>query len=151
MLRLVLALVALSLTAARAESDCVALGFTGLGLCSSCDALEAATLDAELAAECRGCCVAEADGEDDGPFLSAVLEVDSWRLASLPELKAFKEELPKLFPAGNVGLHLRSYASPTLVLQGGAGQEAVRVPVGGWKKHTLVEYLGKKLEKRETK
>lgn len=94
--------------------------------------------------------MAEAEGEDDGPFLSAVLEVDSWRLGALPELKAFSEELPTLFPAKTVALQLRSYASPTLVLHRGAGREPVRVPVGGWKKHTLVDYLGKKLRAGET-
>ncbi len=104
---------------------------------------------AALAAECRQCCAEDAGGDAAaGPFHSAALEVCSWRLAALSEVKGFVDGPAKAYPPEVFQLNLKPGSPPTLVLRGaGAGADAVmhRIRVDGWKQDTIADYLRSKL------
>mmetsp|Transcript_1091 Transcript_1091/g.1537 ORF Transcript_1091/g.1537 Transcript_1091/m.1537 type:complete len:107 (-) Transcript_1091:423-743(-) len=66
-------------TSADASANCLDLGFTGMQLCSDCDALAEFVKDEGLVSECKQCCAKESkrSANKDIKFTSATLEVCS--------------------------------------------------------------------------
>ena len=76
-----------------------------------------------------------------------MLEVDSWRLGALPELKAFADGAAKAYPKGVFKLRATPFSPPTLVLKGAPGSDVppLRRRVDGWKTDALNDFLAAKL------
>jgi len=141
-----LSLVALSLTclvvASSADDSvqCRELGFTGLQLCSDCDALATYVSDAELVEDCRKCCTADLR-PTARKYTSALLEAYLERIGAYPHVEEFIKKKADQHP----GLKVvnRFGTAPRLTLRAGTEREVVRID--GWKTEHIEEYLADKL------
>ncbi|KAG2602515.1 hypothetical protein PVAP13_5KG694300 [Panicum virgatum] len=79
--------------------ECEDLGFTGLALCSDCNALSEFVKDQELVEDCRKCCTEDSDDSISKlTFSGAIIEVCMRKLVFYPEVVGFLEEDKDDFP-----------------------------------------------------
>uniref|UniRef100_N1QXK8 Selenoprotein F n=1 Tax=Aegilops tauschii TaxID=37682 RepID=N1QXK8_AEGTA len=79
--------------------ECEELGFTGLALCSDCNALAEFVKDQELVDDCRKCCTEDSDDSISKLVYSgAIIEVCMRKLVFYPEVVGFLEEDKDAFP-----------------------------------------------------
>ncbi|KAM0896742.1 hypothetical protein ACQ4PT_023015 [Festuca glaucescens] len=79
--------------------ECEDLGFTGLALCSDCNALGEFVKDQELVEDCRKCCTEDSDDSVSKlVFSGAIIEVCMRKMVFYPEVVGFLEGDKDDFP-----------------------------------------------------
>ncbi|XP_071690015.1 uncharacterized protein [Rutidosis leptorrhynchoides] len=128
--------------------ECEDLGFTGLALCSDCNALSEYVKDQELLSDCRKCCAEDSDDSTSKIMYSgAVLEVCMRKLVFYPEVVSFIEDEKEKFPSVKVQYSFN--APPKLIMLDDAGQkkEIIRGVIDNWKREHILEFLREKLKR----
>ncbi|GJP44001.1 hypothetical protein CLOM_g3396 [Closterium sp. NIES-68] len=123
-------------------TECEALGFTGLALCSDCDQLATFVKDAKLEAECRSCCVTDED-KSTQQYASAVLEVCMRRVQWMPVVSEFIETKATDYP--NLQVRYRINALPKLIMKDADGKSADVIRIENWKLEHIEQFLKEKL------
>ncbi|GJM92218.1 hypothetical protein PR202_ga08660 [Eleusine coracana subsp. coracana] len=102
--------------------ECEELGFTGLALCSDCNALAEFVKDQELVEDCHKCCTEDSDDSISKlTFSGAIVEVCMRKLVFYPEVVGFLEEDKDDFPYVEARY---SYGSPPkLIMLDDKGEE----------------------------
>ncbi|KAJ6802635.1 selenoprotein F [Iris pallida] len=128
------------------SKECESLGFTGLALCSDCNAFaEYVKNDHELVSDCRKCC---SDDSDDSKskvtFSGAILEVCMRKLVFYPEVVSFIEEDKDEFPSVKVQY---AYASPPkLIMLDKEGHHMETIRIDNWKREHIQQFLKGKVK-----
>ncbi|KAF8058298.1 selenof [Scenedesmus sp. PABB004] len=139
-LQALLLLAAAHAALALSSRECEELGFTGLQSCSDCESMAEFVKDEELTADCKRCCVADAD-DAGAKYVSARLEVCPYRLNGLPHIKDFIDKHAARCK-GQLKVIERVGSYPTLTLVG-AGGEKKSALVDNWRVPTIHEFLAK--------
>jgi hypothetical protein len=151
-----------------------ARSFTGLASCADCDLLLEIVKDADLAADCRACCVKEAGSVR---YTKAVLELCPYKRAGLPQVMRGSARTSSAAPpaiitkpptpapqtqtrapqiAEFISKHAKSLkprlavresigAYPRLILSGGPDGERSSIRIDNWRKDTILDFLKDKL------
>ena len=101
--------------------------------------------DAELLAECKGCCAAESK-KGSAKYSSAILEVCKHRLGYYPHVVDFLSTVDRY--GDQLKVKNRFGAYPSLIMKTAKGKTGETVRVDNWNKDTFEEFLALKLEKR---
>eukprot|EP00898_Chlorokybus_atmophyticus_P002549 jgi/Chlat1/3295/Chrsp22S03539 len=135
-----------SVAESSSSSECEALGFTGLAVCSDCDLLAQYVQDEELEADCRRCCSQESGVErNQNTYKLAVLEVCGWKLGQYPHVQEFIDKKASSFK--NLKVRYRPGSSPKLLLGNDFGKKSEEsIRIDHWKTEHIVEFLIQKLE-----
>lgn len=114
--------------------------------CTVCDTATDFVRDTAFLADCRACCVVDAEA-DTPRAASAVLEVCSSRLRAFPHTESFIKSHASKYN-GRVTVRQRWGWPPRLLLLGDGGQPlGAPVAVDQWKTETIIEFLaGRGLE-----
>ncbi|EFJ30489.1 hypothetical protein SELMODRAFT_440387 [Selaginella moellendorffii] len=146
---LVLAVLGAVALCGRADKTCEELGFTGLALCSDCDAFAEIVKDQELELDCRKCCAEENEESlSKLTFSGARLEVCMRKLMFYPHVQTFIESKLEKFPA--VQAQYRFNASPKLILLDEDGNEKETVRIDNWKTEHIEQFLEQKVKPKHT-
>ncbi|KAK1426399.1 hypothetical protein QVD17_15070 [Tagetes erecta] len=141
----VLLLFACSTAQQLSSKECEDLGFTGLALCSDCNALADYVKDQELLSDCRKCCIEDSDDSTSKIIYSgAVLEVCMRKLVFYPEIVSFIEDEKEKFPSVKVQYSFN--APPKLIMLDDAGQHKETIRIDNWKREHILEFLKEKLK-----
>ncbi|CAA7404537.1 unnamed protein product [Spirodela intermedia] len=125
--------------------ECESLGFTGLALCSDCNAFAEYVKNDELIADCRKCCTEDSDDSmSKVVFSGAVLEVCMRKLSNYPELLTFIEEEKDEFP--NVKVQYVYSSPPKLVMLDDDGNRKETIRVDNWKREHIRQFLREKVK-----
>ncbi|KAL7619033.1 hypothetical protein Lser_V15G02868 [Lactuca serriola] len=127
------------------SKECEDLGFTGLALCSDCNALAEYVKDQELLSDCKKCCAEDSDDSISKTIYSgAVLEVCMRKLVFYPEVVSFIEDEKEKFPS--VKIQYLFNAPPKLIMLDDAGQHKEIIRIDNWKREHMLEFLRAKLK-----
>ncbi|XP_076881003.1 uncharacterized protein LOC143528997 [Bidens hawaiensis] len=142
-------LLLLVVVCSRAEQlsakECEDLGFTGLALCSDCNALAEYLKDQELLTDCRKCCSEDSDDSTSKIVYSgAIVEVCMRKLVFYPEIVSFIEDEKEKFPS--VKVEYAFNAPPKLIMLDDAGQHKETIRIDNWKREHIREFLKEKLK-----
>ncbi|XP_078432632.1 selenoprotein family protein [Wolffia australiana] len=125
--------------------ECEDLGFSGLALCSDCDAFAEYVKNDELVADCRKCCTEDSDDSSSKVMFSgAVLQVCTRKLTYYPELLTFIEEEKDQFPAVKIQYVYSSPPKLVMVDEDGNHQETIRID--NWKREHIRQFLREKVK-----
>ncbi|XP_076951658.1 uncharacterized protein LOC143625090 [Bidens hawaiensis] len=125
--------------------ECEDLGFTGLALCSDCNALAEYVKDQELLSDCRKCCTEDSDDSTSKIIYSgAIVEVCMRKLVFYPEIVSFIEDEKEKFPS--VKVQYAFNAPPKLIMLDDAGQHKETIRIDNWKREHILEFLKEKLK-----
>jgi len=124
---------------------CEDLGFTGLSLCSDCQALAEYVKDEELVSDCKKCCVQESeDSIGKVTYAGAILEVCMRKLVFYPDLLSFIEEEQDDFPSVHVQYIYGS--PPKLVMLDEDGNHKETIRIDNWKREHIRQFLKEKVK-----
>ncbi|XP_076887240.1 uncharacterized protein LOC143537334 [Bidens hawaiensis] len=145
----VLLLLVVVFVCSRAEQlspkECEDLGFTGLALCSDCNALAEYVKDQELLSDCRKCCTEDSDDSTSKIVYSgAIVEVCMRKLVFYPEIVSFIEDEKEKVPS--VKVQYAFNAPPKLIMLDDAGQHKETIRIDNWKREHIREFLKEKLK-----
>ncbi|KAJ7538399.1 hypothetical protein O6H91_11G046300 [Diphasiastrum complanatum] len=139
-----------SVIVAKSDSSvsCEDLGFTGLALCSDCDALAEIVKDAELESDCRKCCAQELQDSISKTYSGAILEVCMRKLVFYRNVEAFIEKSLAQFPL--VDVNYRFGSSPKLIMKDERGNEKESIRIDNWKTEHIEQFLKEKVRPKAT-
>jgi len=125
--------------------ECEDLGFTGLALCSDCNALSEFVKDQELVEDCRKCCTEDSDDSISKlTFSGAIIEVCMRKLVFYPEVVGFLEEDKDDFPYVEARY---SYGSPPkLIMLDDKGEQKETIRIDNWKREHIRQFLKEKVK-----
>nr|AWA44682.1 hypothetical protein SS27B03_000002 [Saccharum spontaneum] len=136
--------------------ECEDLGFTGLALCSDCNALSEFVKDQELVEDCRKCCTEDSDDSISKlTFSGAIIEVCMRKLVFYPEVVGFLEEDKDDFPYVEARY---SYGSPPkLIMLDNKGEQKetirqvllnsrINLQIDNWKREHIRQFLKEKVK-----
>lgn len=125
--------------------ECEDLGFTGLALCSDCNALSEFVKDQELVEDCRKCCTEDSDDSISKlTFSGAIIEVCMRKLVFYPEVVGFLEEDKDDFPYVETRY---SYGSPPkLIMLDNKGEQKETIRIDNWKREHIRQFLKEKVK-----
>ncbi|KAL8214205.1 hypothetical protein R6Q57_003654 [Mikania cordata] len=127
------------------SKECEDLGFTGLALCSDCNALAEYVKDQELLSDCRKCCTEDSDDSTSKIIYSgAILEVCMRKLVFYPEIVSFIEDEKEKF--SSIKVQYAFNAPPKLIMLDDAGQHKETIRIDNWKREHILEFLREKLK-----
>ncbi|CAL4972709.1 unnamed protein product [Urochloa decumbens] len=116
--------------------ECEDLGFTGLALCSDCNALSEFVKDQELVDDCRKCCTEDSD--------DSISKVCMRKLVFYPEVVGFLEEDKDDFPYVEARY---SYGSPPkLIMLDDKGEHKETIRIDNWKREHIRQFLKEKVK-----
>lgn len=126
---------------------CEDLGFTGLALCSDCQALAEYVKDEELVSDCKKCCVQESeDSISKVTYAGAILEVCMRKLVFYPDVLSFIEEEQDDFPSVHVQYVYSS--PPKLVMLDEDGNHKETIRIDNWKREHICQFLKEKVKSK---
>ncbi|KAF8041381.1 hypothetical protein BT93_A0093 [Corymbia citriodora subsp. variegata] len=145
----VLAIVASSSLVSSREQlstrQCEDLGFSGLALCSDCNAFAEYVKDQELVSDCLKCCSEDSDDETSKiTYSGALLEVCMRKLVFYPEIVSFIEEEKDKFPSVKVQYVFNS--PPKLIMLDEDGQSKDTIRIDNWKREHVLQFLREKVK-----
>nr|ACG31508.1 selenoprotein precursor [Zea mays] len=125
--------------------ECEDLGFTGLALCSDCNALSEFVKDQELVEDCHKCCTEDSDDSISKlTFSGAIIEVCMRKLVFYPEVVGFLEEDKDDFPYVETRY---SYGSPPkLIMLDNKGEQKETIRIDNWKREHIRQFLKEKVK-----
>ncbi|XP_062228322.1 uncharacterized protein LOC133926404 [Phragmites australis] len=125
--------------------ECEELGFTGLAVCSDCNALAEFVKDQELVVDCRKCCTEDSDDSISKlTFSGAIIEVCMRKLVFYPEVVGFLEEAKDGFPYVEARY---SYGSPPkLIMLDDKGEQKETIRIDNWKREHIRQFLMEKVK-----
>ncbi|KAJ0972343.1 hypothetical protein J5N97_020302 [Dioscorea zingiberensis] len=146
LLLLLISIASLVLADQLSPKECEDLGFTGLALCSDCNAFaEYVKDDHELVSDCRKCCT---DDSDDSmskvTFSGATLEICMRKLVFYPEIVGFIEEDKDEFPSVKVQYVYGS--PPKLLMLDNDGYHKETIRIDNWKREHIRQFLTEKVK-----
>ncbi|XP_057815469.2 uncharacterized protein LOC131029084 [Cryptomeria japonica] len=123
---------------------CEDLGFTGLALCSDCQAMAEYIKDEELVSDCKKCCVQESeDSINKATYSGAILEVCMRKLTFYPDILSFIEEEADDFNSLHVQYHYGS--PPKLIMLDEDGNHKEIIRIDNWKREHILQFLREKV------
>ncbi|KAH7425378.1 hypothetical protein KP509_11G051100 [Ceratopteris richardii] len=124
---------------------CEDLGFTGLALCSDCDALAEFVKDEELVSDCRRCCAQEQeDSISKVSYSGAILEVCMRKLVFYPNVQSFIED--DLEKYTNIKVQYRFGSPPKLIMLDEDGNDKESLRIDNWKKEHIEQFIKQKVK-----
>ncbi|WCJ41241.1 selenoprotein family protein [Euphorbia peplus] len=125
--------------------QCEDLGFTGLALCSDCNAFAEYVKNPELLSDCLKCCTEDSDDSmSKMTYSGATLEVCMRKLVFYPEIVGFIEEEKEKFPTVKIQYIFNS--PPKLILLDDEGQRKETVRIDNWKREHVLQFLREKVK-----
>ena len=125
--------------------ECEELGFTGLALCSDCNALAEFVKDQELVDDCRKCCTEDSDDSISKLVYSgAIIEVCMRKLVFYPEVVGFLEEDKDNFPY--VESRYAYGSPPKLIMLDDKGEQKETIRIDNWKREHIRQFLTEKVK-----
>ncbi|BAB90212.1 selenoprotein-like [Oryza sativa Japonica Group] len=125
--------------------ECEELGFTGLALCSDCNALAEFVKDQELVEDCRKCCTEDSDDSISKlTFSGAIIEVCMRKLVFYPEIVGFLEEDKDDFPY--VEARYVYGSPPKLIMLDDKGDQKETIRIDNWKREHIRQFLKEKVK-----
>uniref|UniRef100_A0ACD5XBP6 Uncharacterized protein n=1 Tax=Avena sativa TaxID=4498 RepID=A0ACD5XBP6_AVESA len=125
--------------------ECEDLGFTGLALCSDCNALHEFVKDQELVDDCRKCCTEDSDDSINKiVYSSAIIEVCMRKLVFYPEVVGFLEGDKDDFPY--VEARYSYGAPPKLIMLDDKGDQKETIRIDNWKREHIRQFLTEKVK-----
>ncbi|KAK9141266.1 hypothetical protein Scep_010947 [Stephania cephalantha] len=125
--------------------ECEKLGFSGLALCSDCNAFADYVKDEELVSDCRKCCTEDSDDSMSKiSYSGALIEVCMRKLVFYPEVVGFIEEEKDQFPSIKVQYAFNS--PPKLIMLDGDGQHKETIRIDNWKREHIRQFLKEKVK-----
>ncbi|VAH67036.1 selenoprotein F-like [Triticum dicoccoides] len=125
--------------------ECEELGFTGLALCSDCNALAEFVKDQELVDDCRKCCTEDSDDSISKLVYSgAIIEVCMRKLVFYPEVVGFLEEDKDDFPY--VESRYAYGSPPKLIMLDDKGEQKETIRIDNWKREHIRQFLTEKVK-----
>ncbi|KAF0920494.1 hypothetical protein E2562_035387 [Oryza meyeriana var. granulata] len=125
--------------------ECEELGFTGLALCSDCNALAEFVKDQELVDDCHKCCTEDSDDSISKlTFSGAIIEVCMRKLVFYPEVVGFIEEDKDDFPY--VEARYVYGSPPKLIMLDDKGDQKETIRIDNWKREHIQQFLKEKVK-----
>ncbi|OAY73915.1 15 kDa selenoprotein [Ananas comosus] len=125
--------------------ECEDLGFTGLALCSDCNAFAEYVKDEELVSDCRKCCSEDSDDSiSKVTFSGAILEVCMRKLVFYPEVASFIEEEKDDFPYLKIQYAFTS--PPKLIMLDTNSHHTETIRIDNWKREHIRQFLREKVK-----
>lgn len=125
--------------------ECEDLGFSGVALCSDCNAFAEYVKDQDLVSDCLKCCTEDSDDSmSKVSYSGAVLEVCMRKLVFYPEVVGFIEEEKDRFPSVKVQYIFNS--PPKLIMLDDAGHHKENIRIDNWKREHILQFLLEKVK-----